>query len=118
MIRRIDGVAAYGQWPSRRSPAPVAAGYADETREFAQEPIAPWSAQGSAGRFFSFLASHEGMQRSLHRRERLTSLDAPYAVAVEYADSELGVADVDTLALYYWEGSQWAKEPTSTVDTP
>jgi len=50
-------------------------------------------------------------------REILTSLDEAYTVTVSYADSELGVAIEDTLALYYWDGSQWVKEPSSTVDT-
>ena len=50
-------------------------------------------------------------------RESLTALDDDYTVAVSYGDTELGVAIEGTLALYYWDGSQWVKEPSSTVNT-
>ena len=40
-----------------------------------------------------------------------------YTVTVRYTDAELGSAIESTLALYYWSGSQWVKEPSSSVDT-
>ena len=40
-----------------------------------------------------------------------------YTIAVHYTDAEKGPAMENTLALYYWDGSQWVKEPSSTVDT-
>lgn len=39
-----------------------------------------------------------------------------YTLTVQYRESERGPAIENTLALYYWDGSQWAKEPTSEVD--
>jgi peptide/nickel transport system substrate-binding protein len=50
-------------------------------------------------------------------RQSLTALDDDYTVAVSYGDTELGVAIEGTLALYYWDGSQWVKEPSSAVNT-
>jgi hypothetical protein len=41
----------------------------------------------------------------------------PYTVTVAHADSEKGPAIESTLALYYWDATQWAREPTSVVDT-
>jgi len=40
-----------------------------------------------------------------------------YTLTVRYTDAEKGPAIENTLALYYWDGSQWVKEPSSTVDT-
>ncbi len=40
-----------------------------------------------------------------------------YTVTVRYADAEKGPAIENTLALYYWDGSRWVKEPSSAVDT-
>jgi oligopeptide transport system substrate-binding protein len=40
-----------------------------------------------------------------------------YTLTVHYTDAEKGPAIENTLALYYWDGSQWVKEPSSTVDT-
>ena len=40
-----------------------------------------------------------------------------YTLTVQYTDAEKGPAIESTLALYYWDGSQWVKEPTSVVDT-
>jgi len=40
-----------------------------------------------------------------------------YTLTVRYTDAEKGPAIEDTLALYYWDGSQWVKEPSSVVDT-
>ena len=39
-----------------------------------------------------------------------------YTVTVQYTDEEKGLAIKDTLALYYWDGGQWVREPTSVVD--
>ena len=40
-----------------------------------------------------------------------------YTITVQYTDAEKGPAIENTLALYYWDGSQWVKEPSSVVDT-
>jgi peptide/nickel transport system substrate-binding protein len=40
-----------------------------------------------------------------------------YTVTVTYADVEAETAKEETLALYWWDGSQWMKEPSSTVET-
>jgi hypothetical protein len=37
-------------------------------------------------------------------------------VSVQYTDREKGLVDESTLALYYWDGSAWVKEPSSVVD--
>jgi len=39
-----------------------------------------------------------------------------YTVTVQYTDAEKGPAIENTLALYYWDGSQWVKESSSVVD--
>jgi hypothetical protein len=41
---------------------------------------------------------------------------AAYSVSISYADIELGVMDENTLALYYWDGTNWVKDPTSHFD--
>jgi len=43
---------------------------------------------------------------------------ASYTITIPYDESALpqGVEEAD-LALYYWDGSDWVKEPTSVVDT-
>ncbi len=40
-----------------------------------------------------------------------------YTVTIQYTEAERGPAIENTLALYWWDGSQWVKEPTSAVDT-
>ncbi len=40
-----------------------------------------------------------------------------YTIRVHYTDAEIGSAIENTLALYYWDGSQLVKEPSSVVDT-
>jgi len=40
----------------------------------------------------------------------------PYTVTVQYTDEQKGAVKESTLALYYRDGKQWVKEPTSTVD--
>jgi hypothetical protein len=39
-----------------------------------------------------------------------------YGIRVKYKTNRLEEIDVDTLALYYWDGFQWVQEP-STVNT-
>ena len=48
--------------------------------------------------------------------QTVTSLLAPYTITVVYSESELGSVDEGNLALYWWNGTQWQKEPTSTVN--
>lgn len=40
-----------------------------------------------------------------------------YTMTVSYSEEEKGPAIEDTLALYYWNGSQWLQEASSVVDT-
>jgi hypothetical protein len=40
----------------------------------------------------------------------------PYTVTIHYNDLERGAAIEDTLALYWWNGSQWVKENSSVVN--
>jgi oligopeptide transport system substrate-binding protein len=40
-----------------------------------------------------------------------------YTMTVKYADAQQGTAIENTLALYYWDSSQWVKEPSSVVNT-
>jgi oligopeptide transport system substrate-binding protein len=42
---------------------------------------------------------------------------ASYTMSVQYTDEALGATFEDTLALHYWDGSQWIAEPSSVVDT-
>jgi hypothetical protein len=39
-----------------------------------------------------------------------------YIVTITYQDAELGIMDESKLALYYLDGDNWVKEPTSQVD--
>lgn len=39
----------------------------------------------------------------------------PYTLTVQYTDAEKGAAIEDSLALYYWAGGEWVKEPTGLV---
>jgi len=39
-----------------------------------------------------------------------------FAFLIRYTDAEKGPAIEDTIALYYWNGQQWLKEPSSVVD--
>jgi hypothetical protein len=41
----------------------------------------------------------------------------PYAITVHYSDTERGPAIAETLALYFWDGSRWVKEPSSIVNS-
>ncbi len=41
----------------------------------------------------------------------------PYTLTIQYQDIEVGSAIEDTLALYYWDGAKWEREPTSRLDT-
>jgi hypothetical protein len=44
------------------------------------------------------------------------ALGQTYTVTVHYTDAELGTTAEDTVALHYWDGTQWAKEPSSVVN--
>jgi hypothetical protein len=44
-------------------------------------------------------------------------LTQSYTITVQYTEAERGLAIEDTLALYSWDSSQWAKELSSGVDT-
>lgn len=39
-----------------------------------------------------------------------------FDLSVQYTDAEKGSAIEETIALYYWDGKQWVKEPSSVVD--
>jgi hypothetical protein len=41
----------------------------------------------------------------------------PYSITIQYSDAERGPAIANTLALYFWDGGRWVKEPSSTVDS-
>ena len=41
----------------------------------------------------------------------------PYHISISYSEDDLGIIPEETLALYYWDGDQWVKEPSSVVDT-
>jgi hypothetical protein len=41
----------------------------------------------------------------------------PYQISISYSEDDLGIIPEGTLALYYWDGDQWVKKPTSVVDT-
>lgn len=40
----------------------------------------------------------------------------PYSITVRYTNAEQGSSVESSLALYYWSGAQWVREPTSVVD--
>lgn len=40
-----------------------------------------------------------------------------FHILIQYTDTKTGSAIEDTLALYYWNGSQWMRESSSTIDT-
>jgi hypothetical protein len=46
----------------------------------------------------------------------VTSFNQPYTVTVNYSPSEAGPAIDTTLGLYWWDGFQWVREPSSSVD--
>jgi hypothetical protein len=62
------------------------------------------------GHFFEVSAVHSNSRQPAQPTQ-------PYTVTVGYTDAEKGVAIESTLALYYWDETQWVREPTSTVDT-
>lgn len=39
-----------------------------------------------------------------------------YTISARYGDAQSGPAIETSLALYFWDGSQWVREPTSVVD--
>lgn len=40
----------------------------------------------------------------------------PYTITIEYYDTEISGIDEDSLALYFWNGTQWIKEKSSIVN--
>jgi len=46
----------------------------------------------------------------------VTSLLKPYEITFRYADDEVENVFEDSLALYWWNGSEWVAEPTSVLD--
>jgi hypothetical protein len=46
----------------------------------------------------------------------VTTFDPRYVITIHYTDTEKAGAKEDTLKLYWWNGSQWILEPTSSVD--
>lgn len=60
------------------------------------------------GRFFEITAIHSSTGQPAQPTR-------PYTVTVQYADAERGPAIENTLALYYWDGTQWVRESTSVV---
>ncbi len=40
-----------------------------------------------------------------------------YDLTVHYTDEELGLTREESLAIYFWDGAQWLKEPGSSVNT-
>jgi len=81
------------------------------TPRYAGNVPSPGSMTG-IGHFFDVTAvySSTGQPASL-------APDQTYTLTVHYADAEKGPAIENTLAFYYWDGSQWVKEASSTVDT-
>ena len=46
----------------------------------------------------------------------ITTFALPYTITVQYTDAEMGPVIENTLALYWWNGVQWMREPTSNLD--
>jgi hypothetical protein len=46
----------------------------------------------------------------------VTTFDPPYVITIHYTDTERAGAKEDSLKLYWWNGSQWTLELTSSVD--
>lgn len=41
---------------------------------------------------------------------------SPYTLTVQYTSAERGIVIENTLALYFWDGTQWVREATSALD--
>ena len=48
--------------------------------------------------------------------QTVSSLPVPYTITVIYADSQVRSVGEGSLALYYWDQGQWAKEPSGAVN--
>jgi phosphonate transport system substrate-binding protein len=48
--------------------------------------------------------------------QTVTSLAGPYTMTVVYGDDQAGWASEGSLALYFWDGEQWVREPSSVVN--
>lgn len=77
---------------------------------YTQESAVPTGDLDGIGSFFSLTATLKQTGQPIFQ------CNQPYTVTVSYSEGELGLVNEDTLALYWREGDQWSKEPTSTVD--
>lgn len=59
----------------------------------------------STGRFFNISAVYSGLPTAAEPTQ-------PYILQYSFADQVADPALVDNLALYFWDGSQWLKEPS------
>ena len=71
--------------------------------------IPPLGSLIGAGHYFETSAAPAYTDQSIQPLE-------PYTLTIVYAPSELGAVAEETLALYYWDGQQWVKEPTGILD--
>ena len=79
-----------------------------------QEPATGMPPQGKlagSGQVFEVTAQYDsGLPATMAPEQTVT-------MQVSYQDREVRVIREGTLALYYWDGSQWVREPSSVVDT-
>lgn len=71
----------------------------------------PFGDMVGIGRSYQVVGVRSGTTLQL---DRLVT-NRPYTVTVQYMDADTGPAIENTLALYYWDGGQWVREPTSVV---
>jgi hypothetical protein len=48
---------------------------------------------------------------------QLAQPSRPYTITIAYTQPERGPAIESTLGLYFWDGSQWVKEPSSALNS-
>jgi hypothetical protein len=65
-------------------------------------------------RFYESGAVYAG---SLQRAVQPVVPTKPYNLTLQYSESDILGMNENTIALYYWDGIEWVKEPTSTLDT-
>jgi hypothetical protein len=46
----------------------------------------------------------------------VTTFDPPYEITIDYGIEGSGAVLEETMKLYYWDGTQWQLEPTSSLD--
>jgi hypothetical protein len=101
--------------PADRTTYTFAAGTFTDTVTITHIPL-PFSNVPSAGnlvdigRAFSVTAVYSDTGQP-------AQLTQPYTITVQYTEAEKGPSIENTLALYCWDSSQWAKELSSGVDT-